>query len=256
MKIQVKFNEYTLNYYYRLGTNFSNKDILAVKIQLDFINESSGCNFSYGIFDKSKDFKKQTENFIICVIEKDDESVGFFYNYIMEEEKIVHLGLVLIAKNFGENLLYIPYMIASKIIYTYIGEFYVTNISAVPKIIGSVISAFEDTWPAPKANLIRPNPEYRRVAKLLYENYVKNYFPMPESISFDERRFILSCNAKEMGFESDFRKLARDADLEVNLFCMFWINYDKNEDMVQVAKYSKDSLAKNESIICKYYNPK
>jgi len=255
VKIKIDFNEYTLNYYYNIGLNFSESEINAVKNQLHEVNKASGCNFSYGIFDSTKDFKKITENFLICVIEKDNNPVGFFYNFILNEPKVVHLGLVLISKNFGDNLLYIPYMIASRIIHDHIGDFYITNISGVPKIIGTVIEIYDEVWPAPKSNLMRPPPEYKTIANSIYSKYVKEYFPMPESISFDEKKFILSCNAKEMGFENDFRKLPRHSTLDVNLFCMFWLNYEKNEDIIQVGKYTKETVEKNHSLIYKFYNP-
>lgn len=236
----IPYQGYNLNYFYRPGIWADESTLKNLEEKLNKVNKDSGKNFNYGIFDQ-KNKKNFYDNSIICVLEINNEPAGFFYNVILEysDLNIVHQGLVLISKNIGENLLYFPYFKSNQIIREKIGDFYITSISSVPRIIGEIHNIFEDVWPSPYANSIKPpKKEYISIAERVFNDYVKKYFPFPEEISFNKRRFIIESKAKEMGFERDIRSLPRDARMEVNLFCQFWIDYSKNEDIIQVGYFS------------------
>lgn len=243
----LEYKGYTLSYYFKPGINSDEKELEEIEKKLNIVNKESGKNFSYGIFDP-KNKKDFYDTSLICILEIDNKPAGFFYNVILEFSsiKIVHQGLVLISKNIGENLLYYPYVQSNIFIRENIGDYYITSISSVPSIIGEIHNIFEEVWPSPFANLVRPpKKEYAMVAEKVFNEYVKKYFPFPEEVTFNKKRFIIESKAKEMGFERDVRNLSRDSRLEVNLFCQFWIDYTKNEDIIQVGYFGNNAVEKN-----------
>lgn len=96
--------------------------------------------------------------------------------------------------------------------------------------------SYTNTWPSPYLDNKRPpNEFYKKVTEACFEEYVTKFFPFPESLKLNTKRFVLESKALEMGFEVDMRKMSRDSDVLVNMFCMFWLNYDRQEIMMQVA---------------------
>lgn len=242
------YQGYKLYYYYRPGLWASSEEIENIEKRINIVNKESNKNFSYGIFDP-KNKKDFYDNSMICILEFDGHPAGFFYNVIIdfiEDKKIVHQGLVLISKNMGQNLLYYPYVKSNLLIKEQIGDFYITSISSVPSIIGEIYNIFDNVWPSPYTDLIKPNDVYyTKAAETVFFNYVKKFFPFSEEIFFNKRRFVIESKAKEMGFERDVRSLSRDSRLEVNLFCQFWIDYSKNEDIIQVGLFNEEAQNKN-----------
>src|SRR4051794_33258457 len=94
-----KYYRYVLKYYFLPGKWMTSQDLLVLRNCLQSVNSSSGRNFSYGIFDKSltpdeqKDF---FDNINLCIIEEDNQAIGFFYNLVLCETPtpIIHAGLV------------------------------------------------------------------------------------------------------------------------------------------------------------------
>lgn len=242
----INYKQYVLRYYYKPFFWMSSEELASLQSRLDKVNKESGKNFNYGIFDP-KNQESFYKNSMICIMELNGEPAGFFYNVIMEGEfKIVHQGLVLISKNVGENLLYYPYVQSNRLIWEQIGDFYISNISSVPSIIGQVSTTYDQVWPSPYLNLDRPEDKnYIVVCEVLFKNYVKKFFPFPEEISLNKKRFVISSKVKEMGFDSNFRNLSRHPKLEVNLFCQFWIDYEKSEDIIQVGRFTKQTIERN-----------
>lgn len=243
----LQYKGYTLSYFFKPGKFSDEKEIQEIENKLNIVNKESGKNFSYGIFDP-KNKKDFYDNSLICILEIDNHPSGFFYNVILEysDMNIVHQGLVLISKNIGENLLYYPYVQSNIFIREKIGDYYITSISSVPSIIGEIHNIFDEVWPSPYTNLVRPHKkEYTIIAEKVFNDYVKKYFPFPEEVVFNKKRFIIESKAKEMGFERDIRNLSRDSRLDVNLFCQFWIDYSKNEDLIQVGYFGNNAFEKN-----------
>ncbi len=259
MKKTVKFSNYSLNYYFKPGLNLSDNELREMHRKINIVNEKSK-DFKYGLFDKSlsfEDLKGIYSQMLICLIELNDEPEGFFYNYIIdngEDKPIVHLGLVLIAKNIGNNLLYYPYLNGNKILLENFKDgYFVTNISSTPKIIGEVTEAYDNVWPSPKSNLVVRPRKYDNIVKKLKEEYILRFFPMSEEIEIDMRRYVLKNNAREMNFECNMRSLAKDPRLNYNLFCMFWLDYNGHiaEDLIQVGEFNQDTLERNLKIMNK-----
>lgn len=252
--VKIEFNEHTIEYYIKIGSNKS----LSNKIykQLIFINKDSGNNLKYGIFkDEITELEIQHffDNTLVALIYNNEGEIsGFFYNYIVNEKPLfIHQGLVLIYKNNGQDLISIPYMFGNKIMYEYFNQdFFLSNISTVPKIVGIFTEIFEDVWPSHISENVELVPkEYKILGKQLYQKYILPFFP--EGVFFNQRRFVLTSPLKEIGFETNIRELPRYRDMKVNLFLNFWIDLNKGEDIVQIGKMTKKTYNNFNNIIKK-----
>jgi hypothetical protein len=211
-----------------------------LKEEIQYINESSKRNLSYGILDPEISCTELIEFFQsanICLIyDNTNEAIGFFYNVILQiiPDVVIHAGLVLITKNKGVDLLSIPYSYLSYYQWKEFGSYYYTNISSTPSIIGTFTDLYTQVWPSDKANQLKPPKKYVEIAELVFKRYVEKYFSGKNT--FDKKRFVLTSKSKEMGFETDLRKLPRYPDQNVNLFCLYWLDYAHGEDLIQVGR--------------------
>jgi hypothetical protein len=238
--VKIKYEGYELIYIFQPGSWMSDHDLALFKKDLDCVNHLSGKALTYGVFDPSLNFSEirsflEKSNF--CLIKDKGEPVGFFYNLIMKEESpaIIHAGLILLAKNRGVDLIKIPYGLMAILHYKNYGKHYYSNICSTPSIIGIFSNMYSNVWPSHKANLIKPpNKYYYTVLDLLYSNYIKLYFPA-DGLEIDKKRFILRSKFPDLGiFETNIRKLPRYSKAEINVFCLYWIDYTKGEDMIQI----------------------
>jgi hypothetical protein len=251
---KIQFGDYLIEYYLKIGINKS----LTQKVykQLKFINKDSGNNLKYGIF-KPKITDEEIKNFfnntiIALIYDKNGDLCGFFYNYIIDYDPLfIHQGLVLIYKNHGNDLITIPYMYSNTILYRYFKkEFFLSNISTVPKIVGIFTDIFENVWPSHRSeNVERPPKEYIALGEKLFNSYIKPFFP--EGVFFNSRRFVLTSPLKEIGFETNIRELPRYKDLQVNLFLHFWIDLTKGEDIIQIGQMKEKTYKSFKKIIDK-----
>ena len=136
--------------------------------------------------------------------------------------------------------------ISCKLYYEQFGDFYSTALSSAPFFIGEISRFFDSTWPSPyaKNQKVPPSKVYKQIAEECFNQYIVPFFPFPEHLSVDYRRFVLISKSLEMGFEVDMRKMQRDSELNVNLFSMFWLNYDKQEVLLQVGLFEQESYDK------------
>ncbi len=240
-RVVKRFANYELEYLLQPGKWMGLAEMLNLKTRLDHVNETSGHNLKYGIFEPSIDHNKMKDFFTrcnFCVMFLEGEAVGFFYNVMLDEKTVpaIHAGLVMIARNQGVDLLRVPYAYMALLQRKEYGDYYYTNISSTPSIIGTFGDLFSDVWPNYRGNLIRPpNKQYVHVLSLLTKEYVDRYFPK-DRIEIDQKRFVMRSPQKEMGFEQNPRKLSRYHKLEANLFCIYWLDYSKGEDIVQVGR--------------------
>ena len=62
------------------------------------------------------------------------------------------------------------------------------------------------------------------------------YFPDPEKLTINYKRFTLTSNSNEMGFVTDFHKISRSDNFKFMAFCHAWIDYKKEENIIQVGE--------------------
>jgi hypothetical protein len=215
--------------------------LAALKQDLDHVNTTSGRKFEYGIFepgiepDAIREFFSHTT---ICVMRLEGEAVGFFYNVVLREASsaVIHAGLIVVAHNRGVNLVKVPYMHMALLQRRLFGSYYFTSISATPSIIGAFCDTFSGAWPNYRGNMIRPpSGKYIGVLTLLVDEYIRKHFPEGQ-VSVDPRRFVMRSPSSAMGFEQDMRKLARYHNLAANMFCSYWLDYSKGEDLIQIGR--------------------
>ncbi len=244
-----KYYQYDLNYYLQPG-NWMDKCSLELVIeQLEKVRDLSGESLNYGILDQnlSEDEKVNfLKNANICILKDRGEPIGFFYNLVLRERPVpvIHAGLIVLAKNQGYDLIGYPYSFMTYLQFKKYGVHFYTNISSTPSIIGVFSDSFSGVWPSYKANQIKPpTKEYVPILGVLQEKYIKKYFKMNQC-EVDKKRFVLRSGSKEMGFETDMKKLSRYHKPEVNYFCMFWLDYAKGEDLIQIGKVDLRAVIK------------
>lgn len=209
--------------------------------QMNYVNRKAKTNLEYGIFDKSLSLTDKIflmSNMSISLMRIAGEPVGFTYQYILDQKvqdkAIVHQGLLVAHKNPGRDVSIFNFISSMKL-RERLGDFYTTCLASAPFAIGAIAKVFSEVWPSPYGNQkVPPCKSYKEVANVCYERYVKPFFPYPENLTLDTRRFVVVSKAQEMGFEVDMRAMSRDEDLMANLFCMFWLNYEAQEIMMQI----------------------
>jgi hypothetical protein len=233
------YEGYKLTFMLQPGNWMNDEDLSSLKRDLDGVNQEGGLNLAYGVFVPGislADVRIFCAKANICVIRDEKGLVGFFYHVILQEKPfcVIHGGLLVINRNKGVDLLLGPYHHMALLQWKKYKNYYFTNISNNPAAIGHFSNGFSHVWPSHKSNLIRPpSKDYVVVLNLLYRHYIQQYFPN-EGMKLDPKRFVLTYQLKDMGFEGDMRKLSRYPEIESNVFCMFWIDYSKGEDLVQV----------------------
>ncbi|MCM2278100.1 MAG: hypothetical protein NDJ89_08485 [Oligoflexia bacterium] len=238
-KVQQLYFGHEISYLFKPGSWMEDTELQDLRSAFEHVNRTSGKNFRYGIFDSGlslEQFRILLSRMNLGVIRYAGEAVGCFYNFIVREKPtpILHAGLVMIAKNTGVDLLNAPYLTMATLQRQRFGDYLYTNISSTPAIVGGFGELVTGVWPSHKSrNLIRPPRKYREVVEQLYQEYIRAFFPEDE-IEIDLRRFVMRSPSTEMGFDTTMRNLARHSNLKANLFCDFWLDYSRGEDLIQV----------------------
>lgn len=241
-QVSYSYHEYEVSVFLNLKSDKVKRKVLN---ELEKINSKSNTKLTYGIFDDNLSLKEKynyIKHMIISIAYLKEEPVAFSYQYIISDNnlKILHQGLLLSYNNPGRDITFLNKM-ACFLFYQKYGEFYTTCLSSAPFAIGQVSRFFENVWPSPYSNNQKKpiNSDYKGIAKICFDKYVKVFFPNPEYLNLDLNRFVVKSKAQEMGFEVDLRNMQRDDDLIVNLFSMFWINYKAQEIVLQIGVFNK-----------------
>lgn len=234
------YKGHTLDYSFKPGEWMTDVELINLKQSVQYVNRLSNKNLTYGALNPNisiEVFREFLCSTNICLIFDKTEPIGLFYNILIQDSPfpVIHAGLVLIGKNKGIDLISVPYAYLTYFQWKKYGAYYYTNMSSTPSIVGTFGYLYKDVWPSAYCNQLKPpNKEYTAVLEMVYQKYVEKYFPGENKL--DKKRFVVQSQSKEMGFETDFRKLPRYSKQEVNLFCTYWLNYAKGEDLLQVGK--------------------
>ncbi|MEO7162475.1 MAG: hypothetical protein ABI041_06115 [Bdellovibrionia bacterium] len=246
-KFIVNYYGYEMTYYLQPGKWLSDSALSSLREELVRVNAKAGKDFDYGLFDSTRtpeDHKNFLKTANLCIIRDGGEAIGFFYNLIIQEKPkpVLHAGLVVIAKNRGHDLMGYAYSWLTVLQYKKYGSYYYTNISSTPSIVGVFSDSFSQVWPNYKGNQLKPpSREYVNILSLLEHNYINKYF---QRCTVNKKRFVLTSPSSEMGFETNMQKLSRYIKPEVNYFCMFWLDYTKGEDLIQVGQVDLKAVMK------------
>lgn len=246
--ITSKFLDYEMEYFYRPGKTLPPADCFLIHDVIKEINNKS-YKFNYGLFDPEISNDKIVNlfsDFLICIIKIQGEAVGFFYFHILNENRkipLVQLGLVVILKNIGINILSISERIAMALMYKNIGSYKCSVITTIPKIVEEFCGIFSSPWPSPYANLLRAPSENKEYLDDVGEKYIKTFFPKPFKIN--KRRYTLILDKRESGFHDKFFDLPMARNFIFNSFCSSWINYEEGEDLILIGEYNFLANLKN-----------
>lgn len=228
---------------YELALFFRPEDdetIKLIKRDLDYVNKSENRNFAYGLFDPeltAAEYKDKIKNFILCIAYHKGVPIGFNY-FVLLSSNFVHVGLIVINKNNGSNLMKTMTVLCQNIMHKNIGykPMYSSTITSVPKAYEMFLNTTSECYPSPKLSLQRPPSIYKELINILHIKYIKEYFPATAQISVNEKKFILQSIKREAGFKEEFHELPRAKSLINNLFCQCWINYNNDEDIIAIGK--------------------
>lgn len=226
-------------HYFNPGVSLTDDKLRELHQTILNINRNAKVPLNHKLLEEVADIailRERYSSMIVCLIKVDDIDSGFLISPILQNRnlKLIHAGLVMINHNRGTNLLALAGSGTVSLAYKKLGTIYSTNISSTPAIIEAYSMLTSNCWPTPKANLIRAPQGYLEVAQTLFHDYVKKYFPNPENVTFDPRRFVIHSDSRKMGFNTDFRQISRSSSFEFLNFCFTWIDYDKEEDLLQV----------------------
>lgn len=233
-------------------------DVSLKKLHNDLlaVNENSNANIKHKMLEQGtgiEDLKKMFSKVVISEYLIDGKPVAFLLSPLLENsgEPILHSGLMIVSKNPGANLMTFLFVITATMLYEKSGPFFVTNITSTPSGIENFSELMSNVWPSPDKNLRKPPRGYDKILQKLKSDYVDINFPDTEMINIDYKRFVMTSNSSGMGFKTNFHKVSRASKFKYNLFCHTWINYENEEDVIQVGKFNFLTYMKSKFLLMK-----
>lgn len=228
-------------HYFQPGKKLDDFTLKKLHTNLIKVNERSGSNIKHKMLIKNSsldEIRKSLADTVIALLFIENEACGFMISPILHFKKrpILHSGLMIIEKNPGGDLLRFLGVGNYILAYQQLGRLYLTNISSTPSSIEGFIETTSKSWPGPDVGMKRAPAGYKEVVQTLKQGYMDVYFPDADKLSVDYRRFVLTSNSQEMGFSTNFYKASRANNFKYNLFCHTWIDYQREEDVIQVAE--------------------
>lgn len=228
-------------YYFRPGKLLDDVALKGLHNSLVRVNEQSKANVVNKMLDKTlslEEIRTHLGNTVIGVALREDRPYAFLLSPILGPlgKPILHAGLIIIEKNPGVDLISLLSLGNLAMGYENLGSVYTTNITSTPSIIESFTFMVPGSWPNPNMKLKVPPKGYKEVVKVLKEEYMDVYFPNADKISVNYKHFILTSNSQDMGFTTDFYKISRADNYKYMAFCHSWIDYNKEEDIIQVGE--------------------
>lgn len=241
MKKKYKVGAIEVHHIYRPGEVLDEVSLKKMHNELVRINEKSGANVANKMLEKTlslDEIRVHYKNVVLAMLYNNQEPWAFLISPLLSSttKPILHAGLIIAQSNPGVDLISLLAIGSFQITYKNVGNFYSTNISSTPSIIESMTHLIPDVWPSPDVELKVVPKGYKEVVKILKEDYMDKYFPNPEKLEVNYKRFTLTSNSQEMGFVTDFYKISRSSDFKYLSFCRTWIDYSKEEDIIQVGE--------------------
>lgn len=241
MDKKYRIGKIEVRHIYRPGAWLNDLELKKIHNDLVRVNEKSGANVVNKMLDKNlsiEGIKSHFSNVILALFSRDGEMWSFVISPLLRSSDlpVLHSGLIVAFKNPGVDIISLLAMGNLQLGYKNLSSFYTTNISSTPSIIESFVYMIPGAWPNPDVELKIVPDGYKEVVKILKEDYMDQYFPNPEKLVVNYKRFTLSSNSQEMGFVTDFYKISRSNQFKYLSFCRTWIDYANEEDIIQVGK--------------------
>lgn len=236
--------QFNITIYCNPGSHLTNEEFERFHSDLIKINESSGANINNRMLRAHLSLLEKRDLFsqvIVSIFYRNNTPCAFSMSPFLRKKKLklLHIGLTMIAENPGFNLGGFLGVFNAITAYEHYGAIYLTNISSTPSLVESFSEALGNAYPAPNSSLKKRPKHYKEIVQLLKEGYMDRCFPDKEKLQVDYKRFVLISNSSEMGFKTSFHSTSFANDMKYNNFCKTWINYDHEEDLIQVGEMKK-----------------
>ncbi|MFG1499362.1 hypothetical protein ABMA70_04070 [Halobacteriovorax sp. XZX-3] len=236
---EVKWGSYSFKTYFRPGLYLDDFNLKRLYRSIIEINNTSKkkVNIRYLQLEDIDEIKSFLSHIIVSIVHTRGKDISFLMNYIIEDGdvNILHVG-IMIANSYTGNEAMAMMACFNKLEYFKQHKcFYTTNISATPAAIEAFDKISRKVWPSPKSQIKKPPKDYINVVKLLEEFYIKKWFQDPTECNIDPYRFVLKSPCKKMGFKTNMFQMSRANNIEYQNFCNSLIDYENEEDLVQVS---------------------
>lgn len=243
MKKIYQFSNMRAIVYWKPGENLDDLSLKKLHANLLKVNVSSGANLKHGLLKTNlslDEIRKLHQNSVISEFIIGHESVAFLISPILNgtDRPILHSGLMIIGKNPGARIMELLFLINVRYSFKKLGSYYVTNITSTPSAIEGFCEIVSGSWPGPNVALRKVPRGYKDIVQKLKTDYLDFNFPDSDQINVDYKRFVMTSKSSEMGFKTNYYKVSRANNLKYNLFCHSWINYEEEEDIIQVGEMS------------------
>ena len=236
---RIRYGRNEAFHYYKPGIHLSDEQLTALHHELLEINRAPKARIVHPLLVEGMSvaqLRQYFANAIVSIMVVNGQPGGFemaslFYR---GDKTLLHGGLVVITQNLGNNLMMLLVTGTLLVAYRKEGRIYSSNITSTPSGIEVFARTLSRVWPDPDTTLIRPPRDYKEVAQILYEEYIEKNFLDPHLLHMDYRRFVLSSSSQKMGFVTDFHRVSRPSNFKYLSFCHVWLNYSREEDMIQI----------------------
>ncbi|MGI4993323.1 hypothetical protein ACRXCV_11870 [Halobacteriovorax sp. GFR7] len=237
---EVKWGSYSFKTYFRPGLYLDDFNLKRLYRSIVEINNTSKkkVNIRYLQLEDMDEIKSFLSHIIVSVVHTRGKDISFLMNYIIEDGavNILHVGIMVANSYTGNDAMAMLACFNKLEYFKKHKSFYTTNISATPAAIEAFDKISHKVWPSPKSQIKKPPKDYINVVKLLEEFYIKKWFQDPKECSIDPYRFVLKSPCKKMGFKTNMFQMSRANNIEYQNFCHSIIDYENEEDLVQVSK--------------------
>lgn len=198
----------------------------------------------YGIL---KGKKETLDNSIVTLIYDKKGNKPFAFNalsfmncvYRGRNEAVIHLGLVVVDPNYRtKGLMWILYGLTTFLLF-YKNRFkpiWISNVTQVPAIVGSVSESFGNVYPNPLLKT-RRTYDHLVVAREIMQKH-RHVFGVGEEAEFDEEKFVIK-NAYTGGSDNlkkTFEQAPKHRNPIYNDFCREQLDYQRGDDILQLGQ--------------------
>jgi hypothetical protein len=152
--------------------------------------------------------------------------------------RVVHLGLVMVDPAAqGRGLSWILYGLTCLILFVrnQFRPIWLSNVTQVPAVVGMVSEIFSDVFPSPDHGA-RRSFEHLVLARQIMARH-RPAFGVGAEAAFDEQRFVIAdaYTGGSDALKKTFSAAPKHRKPEVNAFCERELNYDRGDDVLQIA---------------------
>jgi hypothetical protein len=158
--------------------------------------------------------------------------------------EVLHMGLVMVDPEVrSQGFSWVLYGLTCLVLFfrNQMRPLWLSNVTQVPAIVGMIAETFTDVFPSPRPGT-RRSFEHLLLARAIMQGH-RHVFGVGAEAGFDEQRFVIT-NAYTGGSDHLKKTLAaapRHRDEIYNAFCARELDYDRGDDVLQLAQLTTDT---------------